>query len=97
MITCRAYACQRKFGCRARVYEIDFAVQDQQNGLGSDWQPSVKMHEITAETPCWRLESDLGWKAQKPVPYISWADEEAWQIGYGTSNVLPQSFSCWQT
>ena len=46
-----------------KIAALDFAPQDQKNGLGSDWHPSVKTHEIMAETLGAAIEKDLGWTA----------------------------------
>jgi lysophospholipase L1-like esterase len=42
-----------------------FTTQDAANGLGSDWHPSVKTHEIMAATLVSALHNDLGWSAEK--------------------------------
>lgn len=47
-----------------KIAAIDFAPQDQKNGLGSDWHPSVKTHEIMAETLQAAIAKDLAWKAE---------------------------------
>ncbi len=45
-----------------KVHEIDFDPQDPENGLGSDWHPSVKTHQLMAEKLVATLKKDLGWK-----------------------------------
>ena len=45
-----------------KVHVIDFGTQDMKNGLGSDWHPSKKTHEIMAEKLEETLRMDLGWK-----------------------------------
>lgn len=52
----------RKAAGDAKVHEIDFAMQDRKDGLGSDWHPSVKTHEIMAKKLVETLGQDLGWK-----------------------------------
>jgi lysophospholipase L1-like esterase len=52
----------RKAAGDAKVHEIDFAQQDRKDGLGSDWHPSVKTHEIMAKKLVETLGKDLGWK-----------------------------------
>jgi lysophospholipase L1-like esterase len=52
----------RKAAGDAKVHEIDFATQDRKDGLGSDWHPSVKTHEIMAKKLVETLGKDLGWK-----------------------------------
>jgi lysophospholipase L1-like esterase len=51
----------RKAAGDAKVHELDFAQQDRQNGLGSDWHPSIKTHEIMANKLVATLKHDLGW------------------------------------
>jgi len=46
----------------SHVRTIDFEPQDQKNGLGSDWHPNVKTHEIMAEALVNTLEHDLDWR-----------------------------------
>ena len=52
----------RKAAGDTKVHEIDFAPQDRKDGLGSDWHPSVKTHEIMAKKLVDTLHKDLGWK-----------------------------------
>ncbi len=40
---------------------IAFDPQDQKNGLGSDWHPSIKTHEIMAAKFVAAIKKDLGW------------------------------------
>jgi lysophospholipase L1-like esterase len=51
----------RKAAGDAKVHEIDFDQQDRKNGLGSDWHPSIKTHEIMAKKLVDTLRKDLGW------------------------------------
>lgn len=44
-----------------RIRTIFFEPQDQKNGLGSDWHPSVKTNEIMAAKWAEALKKDLGW------------------------------------
>ncbi|HEV8063051.1 MAG TPA: SGNH/GDSL hydrolase family protein [Gemmataceae bacterium] len=46
----------------AKVHEIDFAMQNRKDGLGSDWHPSIKTHQIMAKKLVETLRQDLGWK-----------------------------------
>jgi lysophospholipase L1-like esterase len=43
------------------VRTIDFEPQDQKNGLGSDWHPNIKTHEIMATALASALQHDLEW------------------------------------
>lgn len=43
------------------VHFIQFPQQDQANGLGEDWHPSVKTHQLMAEQLSKQLKADLGW------------------------------------
>ena len=52
----------RKAAGDAKVHEIDFDAQDRKNGLGSDWHPSIKTHEIMAKKLVEALRQELGWK-----------------------------------
>ena len=45
----------------SNVRFIAFDPQDQKNGLGSDWHPSVKTHELMAAKLVDALKKDLGW------------------------------------
>lgn len=45
-----------------RVHVIAFAPQEMKDGIGSDWHPSVRTHEIMALTLVQTLKRDLGWK-----------------------------------
>jgi lysophospholipase L1-like esterase len=40
---------------------IVFDPQDQKNGLGSDWHPSIKTHELMAAKLVEAIKKDLGW------------------------------------
>jgi lysophospholipase L1-like esterase len=51
----------RKAAGDAKVHEIDFAPQDRKDGLGSDWHPSVKTHQIMAKKLADTLRRDLDW------------------------------------
>lgn len=44
-----------------KVHFIEFAVQDAKNGIGADWHPSVKTHELMAAKLAETLHTDLGW------------------------------------
>lgn len=45
----------------AKVHIIDFGVQDMKNGIGADWHPSKKTHELMGEQLAGVLRKDLGW------------------------------------
>ena len=47
----------------ANVRFLDFKTQNPADGLGADWHPNVKTHEIMADTLTTALESDLKWKS----------------------------------
>lgn len=45
-----------------QVHVLDFGVQDMaKNGIGADWHPSKKTHELMAEKLVATLRKDLGW------------------------------------
>jgi lysophospholipase L1-like esterase len=44
-----------------RVATIEFAPQDASNGHGCDWHPSLRTHEIMAQTLTGVLRVELGW------------------------------------
>jgi hypothetical protein len=45
-----------------KVHIIDFGVQDMaKNGIGADWHPSKKTHELMAQKLTATLQKDLGW------------------------------------
>lgn len=45
-----------------KVHFIEFQQQDSSNGLGEDWHPSVKTHELMANQLAEKIKTDLGWK-----------------------------------
>jgi lysophospholipase L1-like esterase len=45
----------------SKVQVIDFGTQKPDNGLGADWHPSVKTHQVMAEQLTAALKKDLGW------------------------------------
>ncbi len=47
-----------------KLHVLEFEPQDMKNGMGSDWHPSVKTHQIMADKLAKTLEGDLGWKAE---------------------------------
>ncbi len=51
----------RKAAGDLKIHELDFAQQDRKDGLGSDWHPSVKTHELMAKKLVDTLKQDLGW------------------------------------
>lgn len=44
-----------------KVRIIEFAVQKPQHGIGADWHPSVKTHEVMAQKMIETLRADLKW------------------------------------
>ncbi|MDS0528461.1 GDSL-type esterase/lipase family protein [Clostridium sp. SHJSY1] len=44
-----------------KIHFIEFPVQDFANGLGEDWHPSVKTHELMANQLASQIQKDLGW------------------------------------
>lgn len=40
---------------------IEFPQQDQANGLGEDWHPSIKTHQLMADQLSKQIKADLGW------------------------------------
>lgn len=44
-----------------KVHFIEFPVQDQANGYGEDWHPSVKTHQLMADQLTAQIRKDLGW------------------------------------
>ena len=57
----RVVADERSSGDK-NVSLLEFEPQDGKNGLGSDYHPSVKTHELMAEKLSAALEKDLKWK-----------------------------------
>ncbi|MBV9864556.1 MAG: hypothetical protein JO316_04350 [Abitibacteriaceae bacterium] len=45
-----------------KVHLIDFGTQDLKNGIGADWHPSRKTHEIMAQQLVKTLQEDLAWR-----------------------------------
>ena len=45
----------------AKIHYVEFEPQDQKNGLGSDWHPSVKTHQLMADKLVEALKKELGW------------------------------------
>ncbi len=49
-----------------KVFFVEFAPQDGgKNGLGSDWHPSLKTHQVMAKTLEEAIGKRLGWSAEK--------------------------------
>ncbi|MGC4042986.1 MAG: SGNH/GDSL hydrolase family protein [Armatimonas sp.] len=55
-------AADQKQAGDTRIRTIDFAMQEEKNGIGSDWHPSVRTHEIMAAHLTETLRRDLNWK-----------------------------------
>ncbi len=53
-------AAEHKAG-HAQEHFIEFAQQNAQDGLGADWHPSVKTHQIMADKLCAELRKEMGW------------------------------------
>jgi lysophospholipase L1-like esterase len=45
-----------------KIAQIDFLPQNIRNGLGADWHPSAKTHQIMAQTLQDAIAGDLGWR-----------------------------------
>ncbi len=45
----------------SRIHFIEFPVQQESNGYGEDWHPSVKTHELMANQLASQIRTDLGW------------------------------------
>ena len=45
----------------APVRLIDFGVQKKENGIGADWHPGAKTHELMGAQLAETLKRDLGW------------------------------------
>ena len=64
--TLRAYlikiVADERAGGDANISFLEFAPQDGKNGIGADYHPNVKTHEIMAETLAEALTRDLKWK-----------------------------------
>jgi lysophospholipase L1-like esterase len=58
--TAIAEAC-RKAG-DARVHALALANQDAANGIGADWHPSVKTHQLMADAIAAAIRKELGWQ-----------------------------------
>lgn len=45
----------------AKVKFIEFPMQNETNGYGEDWHPSIKTHELMANQLAAQIRTDLGW------------------------------------
>jgi lysophospholipase L1-like esterase len=52
---------QRKAAGDNRCHQLDFAVQRDEDGYGSDWHPSVKTHSNMADQLVAAIRGDTGW------------------------------------
>ena len=52
---------QKKTAGDTKLHFIEFPVQDQANGLGEDWHPSIKTHQLMADQLAAQIKTDLGW------------------------------------
>ena len=50
----------------AKVRLIEFAAQDQKNGIGADWHPSIKTQEVMGEKFAATIREDLHWQVPEP-------------------------------
>jgi len=44
-----------------KVHYVEFEPQDQKNGIGGDWHPSVKTHKLMADVLAAAIKKELGW------------------------------------
>lgn len=44
-----------------KVHLTEFATQEMKDGIGADWHPSIKTHQIMADKLVATLKQDLGW------------------------------------
>jgi len=44
-----------------KIHFIDFGTQKAENGIGADWHPSAKTHELMAAQLVAQIKKDLGW------------------------------------
>ena len=65
LTTVRGYLAKVVADCAAagdtQVQIIDFGVQDMKNGIGADWHPSKKTHELMGDKLAATLRKDMGW------------------------------------
>lgn len=52
---------QKKSSGDTKIHFIEFPVQDQANGMGEDWHPSIKTHQLMADQLAAQIKTDLGW------------------------------------
>jgi hypothetical protein len=50
------------------IHFLEFPTQDQKNGIGADWHPSLKTDELMGEQFAEAIEHDLGWKPLEGKP-----------------------------
>ena len=56
---------ERRSG-ETRVRLLDFETQDiARDGIGSDWHPSLKTHQVMADKLAQTLRQDLGWSTRE--------------------------------
>jgi len=58
----------------SKVHEIDFAPQDRKDGLGSDWHPSLKTHEIMAKKLVETIRRDFGLESLNRIK-LDWPND----------------------
>lgn len=56
-----SYVTKKKSAGDTKIHYIEFPVQDQANGLGEDWHPSIKTHQLMANQLSSQIKTDLGW------------------------------------
>jgi lysophospholipase L1-like esterase len=44
-----------------KLHYVEFEPQDQKNGIGGDWHPSVKTHKLMADVLTAAIKKELGW------------------------------------
>jgi len=44
-----------------KIHYVEFEPQDQKNGIGGDWHPSVKTHKLMADVLTAAIKKELGW------------------------------------
>ena len=51
-----------------KIHVLELATQDQKDGYGADWHPSLATHKKMAATLSKALETELGWKPETAKP-----------------------------
>ena len=45
----------------SKIYFVEFPQQNESNGYGEDWHPSLKTHQLMADKLTYEIKSKLGW------------------------------------